>query len=428
MYFVLTWAIVGIGAVFAALTLLIVVSKAWREITASYRRSRRRLLEPIVLSWAHGDDPSIIAALGGPLRRTDHVVVEKILLDHTQRVRGVEKARLSKGLEELGFVDRFLGALNSRRWWRRAEAAENLGLAGAKRAAPALADAMHDVSAEVRMRAAKSLGLLGGKASAHELVMALSETNRWSTIRIADILTGMGRKVVDELTGAFPELNLAAKLAVLDILGRIRPLHAAPWLVERLNDDEPDVRARAAHALGCIGDPNRAYDLIRSLDDPEWPVRAMAAKALGRVRHTASIPALSNAVSDPEWWVRNNAARALSCMGANGLQALEKLLDSTDRFARHQAVLMLQEMGVVDKRVGQLVSSDESERERAIEFVQKLVDARQLDRLRSLARGDRDEAVRRALWELLPVDDGAELVEARDRAAARAGQDKAEAV
>lgn len=403
MHAVLTWTIIGIGAVFVGLTLLIVVSKAWRDTSEAYRRLRRRMLEPVVLSWAHGDEESYVKALGRPRRPADRAVLERILLDHAQRVRGVERRRLAGALDELGYVGGYLAALNSRRWWRRAEAAERLGLAGATRATEALTGAMRDEEPEVRMRAAKSLGLLGGHASARELVMALSETNRWSTIRIADILTGMGRKVVDELTGSFPDLNLAARLAVLDILGRIRPLHVAPWLVERFSDDEADVRARAAHALGCLGDPHHAAELIHALNDPEWPVRAMAAGALGRIRNAAAIPPLSKAVGDEEWWVRNNAARALRAMNARGREALEQLLDDPDRFARHQAVLMLQEMGVVDRRVEALAASDDAERERAEAFVRRLIRAGQFDRLRALGATHSRPAVRDALSRLLPV-------------------------
>jgi HEAT repeat protein len=400
-------AILFIGAVFLGLTVLIVINKAWREANASWRSARRRVLEPLVLAWSHGQGPSLAAALGGAVRRRDRPVLERILLDHAQRVRGVEHRRLSHALEELGYVDRFLFDLRRRRWWRRAEAAEKLGLSGARRTTDALARAMRDESPEVRMRAAKSLGLLGGTASARELIHALQETNRWSTIRIADILTGMGRKVVEELITAFPELSMAGKLAVLDILGRIRPLHSAVWLVERLGDPETDVRARAAHALGCIGDPGRSYDLIRALEDAEWPVRAMAAKALGRVRHTAAIPALCSALGDPQWWVRSNAAHALRALGPKGLEALERMLDSPDRFARHQAVLMLQEMGEVDARVGRLADADDAKRQAAVEFVQRLVAAGQFDRLRALSEIHRDPAVRQALVEMLPRDGGA---------------------
>jgi HEAT repeat protein len=407
-------AVLSIFTVLVSLTTLLAFNRLWNEAVDGWRRTRHRVLEPIVLAWERGREHSLITALGGTARRRDRVVLECILLNRARHVRGAGHRRLAGAFEELGYVDRYLEALRSRHWWKRADAAEKLGLAGATRAAEYLAEAMRDESTEVRLHAARSLGLLGGEASARELIHALEESNRWSAIRVADILTGMGRKVVDELMRSFPSMSLPGQIAVLDVLGRIRPLRAAGWLVERLGDADPDVRARAAHALGCIGDPSRCGELIRALEDTEWPVRAMAAKALGRVHHIAAIPALRNALSDEEWWVRSNAAHALRTMGSRGLDALEDVLNSSDRFARHQAVLMLQEAGVVDEKVGRLAASDEGERRRATEFVRRLIAAGQLDKLSALAVSHVDKAVRLALEELLQSEQPEEAERARD--------------
>jgi HEAT repeat protein len=341
MQAVLVVIVSSIAALFLVLTLGIVLGKGWREVRDGSRRARRRRLEPRVLRYAHGSDRSIFSALGGVVSPRDRVVVEQILLDHVSRVRGVEHERLCRALDELGYVDRFLARLRAGSWWRRAEAAENLGLAGAKRATVALAVALADEVPEVRLRAAKALGMVGGRAAVLPLVHALSEPSRWSTIRIADILTGMGSDVVRELIDAFPKLNDHAQLAALDIFGRIHALAAVPWLLLRLDDREGNVRARAAHALGAIGVVDAAPALRKSLADPEWAVRAMAAKALGRIRDTEAIPRLCAALRDPEWWVRANAAEALRLAGPRGLEALERMLEDADRYARDQARLML---------------------------------------------------------------------------------------
>jgi len=389
------------AAIFLALTILIVAAKAWREFRDGWRRARRRVLEPVILKYAHGSDASILPALGGGIAKRDRVVVETILLDHVSRIRGIEHARLCRVLDELGFVDRYLAKLRGSRWWGRARAAENLGLARAKRATGPLAEALDDEVPEVRLRAAKALGLVGGRAAVRPLIQALTEPNRWSTIRIADILTGMGGGVVQELMDAFPELNPHAKLAALDILGRIHALEAVPWLVSRLDDRESDVRARAAHALGAIGVVDAAPMLRKALRDAAWPVRAMAAKALGRVHDLVAIPVLCEALHDSEWWVRANAAEAIKLAGPPGLEALEWMLADADLFARHQACLMLEDAGLLDRRVAQLAGNGEL-RAAAESLVSRFVEAGQIGRLRELAATHSDEAVRRALLRLLP--------------------------
>jgi HEAT repeat protein len=398
---VLVVTILLIASVFLALTLLIVTAKGWREVRDGRRRARRRVLEPLVLKFAHGTAPSILSALGGGIARRDRVVVESILLDHVQRVRGIERDRLCRALDELGFVDDYLAALRSPRWWTRAEAAENLGLAGARRATSKLVAALDDEISEVRLRAAKALGLVGGKAAVMPLLRALAEPNRWSTIRIADILADMGREVVHELIDAFPKLNRHAKLAALDILGRIHSLDAVPWLLERLEDPEANVRARAAHALGAIGVVDAGSPLRAALSDPEWPVRAMAAKALGRIHDAEAIPPLCAALRDREWWVRANAAEALKLTGPTGIEALEGMLADEDRYAKHQACLMLDESGILDRRVAQLASSG-TLKDAAVAVVTRFVQAGQTGRLRELAVAHADPKVRAALTKLLP--------------------------
>jgi len=401
MFHVLVWAIAAVFAVFSGLTLLIVVGKVWRETSDAYRRSRRREIEPAILAFAHADTASPLPALGGRLRVRDRRVVEGVIFDHVHRVRGIERERLGRALEELGFVDRYLHRLRGPRWWSRADAAEKLGLAGAKRATEALVAAMDDEKPEVRIRAAKALGSVGGKRSVRPLIHALDEPNRWSTIRIADILSGMGRQVSDELIATFDELKLSGKLAALDIVGRIRPLEAVPWLRERSKDAHPDVRARACHALGEIGEPGSAAVLREALVDKAWPVRAMAAKALGKIGDREAIPLLCESLRDSEWWVRANAADALRSTGDDGLAALDGMIDDADAFAGDQAVAMLQVAGVLDDHVGRLASEDEGERGRAEEWVGRLVRAGRTQRIEELAERHRDPRVRDRLRAML---------------------------
>ena len=392
--------VLSIATLFLVLTVGIVLGKGWRDVRDGWRSSRRRELEPRVLAYAHGSAASILSALGGGIRRRDRAVVETILLDHASRIRGIEHERLCRALDELGFVDRFLARLSGSSWWRRAEAAENLGLAAASRATSKLAAALEDDVSEVRLRAAKALGLVGGRAAVLPLVNALAEPNRWSTIRIADILSDMGREVVQELMDAFPHLNRHGKLAALDILGRVHALEGIPWLVQRLGEPDDDVRARAAHALGAIGVLEAASKLRAALADPAWPVRAMAAKALGRIHDVEAIPQLCATLRDRAWWVRANAAEALKLAGPLGIDALEGMLADEDLYARHQACLVLEACGMLDRRVAELGSTG-SLREAAERTVARFVEAGQTGRLYDLAESHSDAGVRRILSRLL---------------------------
>jgi len=395
---VLVGIVLGIAGIFAFLTILIVGNKVWRDARSRGLERRRRTLEPELLRYLDGGNEPIPETHGAGDRR----VVESILADHAMHLRGPERERLRLAFEELGLVDEYLSGLRHRYWWRRADAAEKLGHTRARRAIPDLIRAMEDrESSEVRLRAAKALGALSDRSSIAPLIRALNEPSRWSTIRIADILTEIGPRALRELTVEFDGMNPHARVAAIDIVAAIGHRQSAEWLRERLADPERDVRSRAAHALGAIGDRGAGTDLMRALEDNEWPVRAMAAKALGALLHVDAIEALCGCLRDPEWWVRSNAAAALRCMGPAGLAALERLLDDPDPYARHQAVLMIQDSGLFDEEVANLVDPAPDRRAAARSLVDRLVHAGQHARLTELAEEHPRSEIRALLWQAL---------------------------
>ena len=85
-------------------------------------------------------------------------------------------------LDDLGFVDRYRAALGSRSAWRRAWAAERLGVSRAKKALPELERALSDRSHDVRLRAARAIQLAGGAGAVRHLMVALDRPDRWASI------------------------------------------------------------------------------------------------------------------------------------------------------------------------------------------------------------------------------------------------------
>jgi HEAT repeat protein len=399
---ILLVVITGTVSVLAALTLLIVFNKAWREAREALDRRRRVTLEPEVFRYAGAIDTRALREyLPLPLSTRDRRIVEAILLDLGGIVKGDSRVRVTAACETLGFVDTAIAGLKSRRWWKRAESAERLGAMRSGQAVDALVEAMNDPSSEVRIRAARALGLIRGRASIRSIVQALADPSRWSAIRLAEILIGAGEEAVDELLAAFDGLPQAARVSALDVLGRIRTPRSADLLRRSLRDSSPDCRARAAHAMGLIGDPAFVADLSAVLGDESWAVRAMAAKALGRIGAAAAVPRLAGLMSDREWWVRSNAGDALRTMGAPGREALIRTLEDPDPYARHQAVAQLEEGGLIDEHVADLGSPDAARREAAIQFVRKVISAQRVDRLSQQAVEHTQESVRRALLGIL---------------------------
>lgn len=398
---ILAGAILALVGVFFALTLIIVCNKIWRDDRERRRARHRARVEPALMCYAAGQI-SLSAALDGCDGDNCRSLVETVLLEATQNAGPQQANRLTRALEKLGFVDERIDELESRSWWTRAAAAETLGRTGSRRAAAPLIESLKDEWPEVRLRAASALAELGGATAVRPLIRILDEPSRWSTIRVANILEHKGPEIIGDLIVVYSELGLPGRIAVLDILADLGATDATDWIQKKLTDRDPDIRARAAHALGALKSEDSGPVLLPLLYDGDWPVRAMAAKALGQIGYAEAIDTLCVALRDDSWWVRANAAEALCRTGPDGLQALEQMLDDADSFAGQQAVRVLEDSGIVDQQVNDLAASDQATRDSARLFVEKVIGTGQCDRLRELAEQHADSAVRWILEMMVP--------------------------
>ena len=128
--------------------------------------------------------------------------------------------------------------------------------------------------------------------------------------------------VVDAITAATPGANSVA-------------------LIEALDDQEPDVRAQAARALGERAVKFAADYLVKLLRDPEPAVRLQAVIALGRVGSPRTVPALLPVLADDDRYLAFAARQALRRIGA--WEAIARGLDAQDAKVR-QGVLITFEL------------------------------------------------------------------------------------
>ena len=392
----------GVGGFLLLLTVAIVVNKALREMGERLDRRRRALLEPLVFEYLGAvTSRPLRDVLPKPQSRRDRRLVERILLESARLVKGSTQERITAAFEGQGAVREAIRGLEGARWWTRADAAEKLGLMRSKAAVEPLVQRMNDPEPEVRIRAARALGLIRGRTSIRPIVGALADPSRWSAIRVAEILISVGSEAVDELLAAFDTLPQNGRVSALDVLGRIRGLRALGLMKSCLLDPHPDIRARAAHGLGLIGDPGTTPDLVAALQDQEWPVRAMAAKSLGRLGDPSAIAPLREAMKDRQWWVRYNSGEALRHMGGAGLEALTDMLGSGDPYARHMAVAQLEEGRVIDQFIAGLTSTDTPTRAAAIRFIDKVTAAARIDDRTRQAATTAQDGVRQALSNIL---------------------------
>ena len=164
-----------------------------------------------------------------------------------------------------------------------AGAARELALSGGPAVGP-LIQALRHWDYRVRANAARALGAIGDPAAAEPLARQLADDLWRPAICARFALEVIGEPAVDAILG-------------------------------RLASAEPEVRERAAAALGHIGSAKATDALCKTLaGDDDGFVRATAAWSLGRIGDPRALEAMKKAASDKHGTVRQCARRALLAM------------------------------------------------------------------------------------------------------------------
>jgi HEAT repeat protein len=119
-----------------------------------------------------------------------------------------------------------------------------------------------------------------------------------------------------EATGALVQtlgdLDGDVRAFAASTLGDLRGPLVVKALIAALKDVKPSVRAQAALSLGRANASEAILPIAGLVGDPEPLVREKAVMALGALKDTAAVPALLNAMTDAQPHVRIAAAGALT--------------------------------------------------------------------------------------------------------------------
>ena len=293
----------------------------------------------------------------------DFAALEAVLEEQARSVTE-RPAWLLDAYDRLGLVDKYVERLRrARRWRERAFAAELLGRVGNAKALPALLETVQATRTEdsdVREIALRALARIADPRAVAPLVQALRTAEVWLAPRIADILTRHGDLVVEPMIAFLEEPGRhPARAWAANILGEVKAQNAFPTLIRALGDLEDEVRAKAAFALGRLGDRRAVpYLLEHLLSDPAPFVRARIAGALGQFGDPDVIERLVRSLGDPAWWVRMRSVEALEQSGDAAEGPLLVALDDPDAEIRIRAAVALERLGVPARIVTMVDSGD----------------------------------------------------------------------
>ncbi|HXJ94746.1 MAG TPA: HEAT repeat domain-containing protein [Terriglobia bacterium] len=376
------WPLVtGLSALLAALILFVVARRARGNLKSVCNEETRTLCHELIggLITATIEYPDALVQL----RKRPAAQVRaalKAILTTDKNLPPARAAVLKAVCEDLGLVAQWRRTLadtrNSGRkvnpfsFVLRAEAAENLGIIHHQPSWPLLVEALDDPNGAVRFAAARSLASIREPESFTALADRLEAAAQDSTptISVRSLKMALASFPISQavalrrlLEHSHPRVRfLASDVVALMVQresseshssgcdsSRLAPQLADIFLTRLAEDEDSDVRARAASIVARL-EPARAMPVLAALlGDPAWFVRLHAVRAL-RHQRFAPLSLASQRLTDPNWRVREAAAQTLVAGGRSGLQKLfEHFLETCDRYSQEQVIEEVERAGLL---------------------------------------------------------------------------------
>jgi HEAT repeat protein len=175
---------------------------------------------------------------------------------------------------------------------------------------------LKDADPDVRATAARSIEHLEVSCDINEILHALKTGDTGTRIASIHALGEIGgEKVIEPLIycAGRPEVDIRA--AAVEMLGRLAEPSTLPILLERLDDQNTAVQARAISALGSFPASSILFDRLRPfLKVSNGDIEAEAALALARLCDLASTETIITLLASPHASTRKAAAISLSQM------------------------------------------------------------------------------------------------------------------
>ena len=340
------------------------------------------------LLQAPGEDllrPAAVEALGRIKDARSIPLLSKLGKDPDPALRRLVMEALS-AFEQPSVLRPLAAGLSDTEVAVRSAAAAGLGRMPDKRLAPFLIRAIQDPDRDVRLLVIQALGKCGDESALKVLRPLLTCRDAEMELEACEAVARLGDHTA--VPNLLQKLDVAARLngdeqlatKLIDALRRLKDDRAVLPLIDLLGHRSDRVRARAAEALGQIGDRTALGSLSDVFDKERSPlVMAAAAKALGDLRDPGALSALNCALqqTDP---VRIKAVIALGEIGGSEAfeMVAERLRDPASQ-VRYQAAGAIGRSGKKDyiPQLEPLVNdSDDMVRRAALKALQELGDAR----------------------------------------------------
>jgi HEAT repeat protein len=342
--FALAVAQIGATASLIGVTLTMRIIRGHRE---RHQSARVRSIRSRLSEHAAGADRHLALR---SMSHTDRELVERVLIELLDSLRGTGAARLVDTAQDLGLVDRWRREARSRRVSRRRRGVSALSRLPLESVRPALREALTDSDSQVRVAAACGLARQGatdaGLVFAHVLRESLAVRVLVSE-QLRPHAPALAAAAIPEAIGTGDRARI---IAALDIAAAWRRSLPVSDLEPLLLCPDGEVARRALRLVPyCADGTQHEPRIIDALGHADASVRMMAATQAGRLHVSLALTPLQVALSDPDAGVARACAFSLAQLGPYGQRILEReILRGTKAAPLAAEALEIQQTGRLD--------------------------------------------------------------------------------
>jgi len=285
-------------------------------------------------------------------------------LDDIEYIIRRNSTKILRDIKDKRAVEPLITALNDSDSFVRRSAAKALGRIGDKRAVQHLINSLEDNNSSVRIASANAIQLIDPEISVEYLIRLLNDRNPKVRIFAAkslgelkseesldslkdEYLNEKNPVVLEALHKAICIIKSEDYLTNLDqSANKEKKIDKEEFLklVEKLSEDDPEIRKNAIKSLGNINNEKSAEYLVDFLNDDNIEVKIEAINSLGKLKSKIAIKPLIRLLKDEEITVSWTAEESLVNFGIDALDDISECIINGDDRTRYMLVSVLGEI------------------------------------------------------------------------------------
>ena len=322
------------------IVLLLVFNRQRRDAVNLRHQVAQQYIHVPVRQWLVGEagvDDVVTALESLP---PDEALAQLVQMS-TRSVPSSQIVELTARIRDADWVKGILLRADSRRWWKRLEAARLLAVVGGPGDRELFRRLLRDDHPAVQSVATAGLPRVADLDSVAYVLDNLPHravaVRLYQFVMLRETYIYTEPVLLERLQPTSPPAALEVWISLAEAIGSYAVLHRVLTL---RSHPQGAVRVAVARALRKFYHPEAPPTLRALLVDPDWRVRSQAARSLGTLADAESVPILRRALADVNWWVRFRAGLALAQLGEAGRAALRDTRGARDRYAADMAAMI----------------------------------------------------------------------------------------